>query len=195
MTTAQTHPVLPRHLGRLAALLPALCLAWCSQGVALAADALPAKALRDPTQAPAALDAAPQQTPDALPVGNEGLSVVVREGKALLVVGTRLVAPGQQIGNYRLERITETEVWLRNGTGLRKLARFGGIERKALAATQCPDTSATPVARPANAPTTAARNAAQQAAKTAIARKSRQAAQAATLPPATSLNPCGSSPP
>jgi len=57
------------------------------------------------------------------------MSVIVRDGKAGLVIGTRVVQPGQKIGPWTLERITETEVWLRDGTTLRKVSRFNGIQR------------------------------------------------------------------
>jgi hypothetical protein len=63
------------------------------------------------------------------PLGTDGISVIVRDGKSWLVVGTRLVAPGQKTGAWVLERITETEVWLRDGKQLRKLPRFAGIQR------------------------------------------------------------------
>jgi hypothetical protein len=45
------------------------------------------------------------------------------------------VAVGQKVGNARLERITETEIWLREGRALRKVPRFGGIQRRVAAST------------------------------------------------------------
>ena len=57
-------------------------------------------------------------------------SVVVRNGKPFLVVGTRLVAQGQKMGDTRVERITETEIWLREGGQLRKVPRFAGVQRQ-----------------------------------------------------------------
>ena len=50
-----------------------------------------------------------------------------------LVDGTRLYGVGQKLGAFRIERISETEVWLRNGKELRKLPRFAGIQRKVAA--------------------------------------------------------------
>ena len=61
----------------------------------------------------------------------QGSSVIVQNGRPFLVVGTRLYAVGQQVGNARLERITETEIWLREDRQLTKLPRFGGIQRTA----------------------------------------------------------------
>ena len=88
-----------------------------------------AQVLRDPTVPPthasATSDAPAQST-----LGVDGTSVIVRDGKAGLVQGTRIVFPGQKWGRWTLERITETEVWLRDGTKLRKLPRFSGIQRR-----------------------------------------------------------------
>lgn len=121
-------------------------------GVCLAQMVLaqvPAPALRDPTLAPAATvggvaESGPLGAAD-LPLRLNGSNVVVRNGKPMLVVGTRLVAPGQTVESYRLERITETEIWLRDANGLTKVPRFAGVQRQ-LAVSQCPG------ARPTVAP-------------------------------------------
>lgn len=84
-----------------------------------------AQELRDPTQPP-------RIGPAALPSvtsGSEGLTVMVREGKPHLVVGTRWYAVGDSVGAMRIERITETEVWLHDGNALVKTPRFSGITR------------------------------------------------------------------
>lgn len=87
-----------------------------------------AQDLRDPTVAPVA--ASGMASPAAAsPWGSEGMSVIQRDGTSWLVVGTRLVAPGQKVGAWVLERITETEVWMRDGKTLRKVPRFSGIQR------------------------------------------------------------------
>ena len=57
-------------------------------------------------------------------------AVIVRDGKPFLVVGTRLLAQGQKLGDTRVERITETEIWLREGGQLRKVPRFAGVQRQ-----------------------------------------------------------------
>lgn len=112
------------------------CGFTCRTGLALAALALagllaPAQAqdLRDPTIPPSAGGAAPGASAQSSWGGEGGMSVIVRDGKAGLVVGTRVVQPGQKVGPWNLERITETEVWLRNGATLRKVSRFSGIQR------------------------------------------------------------------
>ena len=106
-----------------------------------------AQDLRDPTVAPVA--ASGMASPAAAsPWGSEGMSVIQRDGTSWLVVGTRLVAPGQKVGAWVLERITETEVWMRDGKTLRKVPRFSGIQRsEAQSAKPC-----TPVTPPSDAP-------------------------------------------
>ena len=90
--------------------------------------------VRDPTRAPPGASA---QAPDAAKTDAaspllEGTAVVVRDGKTYLASGTRLYTVGQQIGTYKIERITETEVWLRNGSQVQKIQRFEGIQRRAV---------------------------------------------------------------
>jgi hypothetical protein len=88
---------------------------------------------RDPTRAPAEVLAMPDAAAVRTPWGTDGVAVVVRDGKPYLVSGTRLYGVGQQIGGFRIERIAETEVWLRSGNQMRKLPRFTGIQRKPFA--------------------------------------------------------------
>ena len=88
---------------------------------------------RDPTVPPVEAGSAVPGAAAQSPWGTQGMAVVVRDGKPFLVVDTRLYAPGQKVGAVRIERITETEVWLRDGTALRKVPRFGGIERRVAA--------------------------------------------------------------
>lgn len=85
---------------------------------------------RDPTAAPAEAGAQ-SSTPEGSEstAGALGSSVVVRNGRPHLVVGTRLVAVGQKVGNARLERITETEIWWREDGHLNKVPRYAGIQR------------------------------------------------------------------
>jgi hypothetical protein len=102
-------------------------------GIVMCAATVPVLAQRDPTVPPPEAVVAPS-TGEAVvsrtPWGQGGMAVVIRNGKSYLVDGTRLFAVGQKIGNYRIERISETEVWLRSGKELRKVPRFNGIQRK-----------------------------------------------------------------
>jgi len=79
---------------------------------------------RDPTVAPGESAAV-----GASPMGVEGMTVLVRNGKPYLVVGTRLYAVGDKVGLMRVDRIAESEVWLHDGRALIKVPRFSGIER------------------------------------------------------------------
>lgn len=94
-----------------------------------------AQELRDPTLPPSEIGAGPGTKASAGALGGDGMAVIVRDGKPFLVVGTRLYAAGQNVGSARIERITETEVWLREGKELHKVPRFAGIQRSAVAAT------------------------------------------------------------
>lgn len=84
---------------------------------------------RDPTRPPG--EAAAVNAPA---MGVEGMTVLVRDGKPYLVVGTRLYAVGDKVGLMRVERISEAEVWLHDGRTLIKVPRFAGIERNAVPA-------------------------------------------------------------
>jgi hypothetical protein len=82
---------------------------------------------RDPTVVPA--DAGSMPGAPGSGESAQSTTVIVQGGKPYLVVGTRLVAVGQRVGAAKLERITETEIWLRDGRQLTKVARFNGIQR------------------------------------------------------------------
>jgi len=116
------------------------CLAATLVWLACAALAQEA---RDPTVAPPEASALPGEPGKAAP--SAGMAVLVQDGKPHLVVGTRLVAVGQRVGNARLERITETEIWLRDGKLLRKVQRFSGIQRSVA---QAPAPCKAPAAKP-----------------------------------------------
>jgi hypothetical protein len=60
------------------------------------------------------------------------VSVLQRDGVHYLVLGTRVYAQGQTVGITKIERITETEVWLQDNGSVRKVPMFGGITRRAL---------------------------------------------------------------
>ena len=100
-------------------------------GMFLSLGHVVAQGLRDPTVPPlearqgvaAVAGASSAATPISMPI-------IVRNGQPYLVVGTRLYGQGQKLGQARIERITETEVWLREGGVLRKQLQFSGIERR-----------------------------------------------------------------
>lgn len=103
------------------------CLALV-QGLLLSGPAN-AQPQRDPTMPPPSV-AQPESAAVATPsLDTRALAVVVRGGVSHLVVGTRLYAVGQQVGAAKIERISETEVWLRENGTLTKLPLFAGIDR------------------------------------------------------------------
>lgn len=86
-------------------------------------------AQRDPTLPPfsgGSSGAANQAPKDTSP----SWAVLVIDGQPHLVVGTKLYREGQQMGKARIERITETEIWLRQGGTVRKNAIFRGVVRR-----------------------------------------------------------------
>lgn len=90
-----------------------------------------AQSLRDPTKAPAEAGFVDTATgPESPGIEPGSMTVIVRSGRFYLAVGTRLYAQGQRLGQARIERISETEVWLREGGVLRKVSQFPGIQRR-----------------------------------------------------------------
>lgn len=135
-----------------------------------------AQSARDPMKAPATAATESAQGGPAMPVVPESTSVVQRDGKPFLVVGTRLVGVGQTINGYRLDRITETEIWLREGKNVQKIARFSGIQRT-------PAVSCTPSSTPTEQKKPVKKSA------------SRSKSATPTASPAPGGTPCESSPP
>lgn len=104
-----------------------LCMGWAAT----------AQTLRDPTQAPLEQPVAIGGMVGGLDP-SAGVTVLVRAGVPYLAVDTRLYAVGQKLGTARVERITETEVWLRDGGALHKLPRFVGVQRSTVSPTSNP---------------------------------------------------------
>lgn len=112
--------------------MPLVKFVFCLGLMSLLFSFAQAQALRDPTQPPVTETSAAPGTVSAAPsVQPGGMAIVVRQGVPYLVVGTRLYARGQKVGQARIERISETEVWLREAGMVRKVQVFGGIQRQA----------------------------------------------------------------
>lgn len=100
-----------------------LCWLLCASVLANAQEA------RDPTVPPAAVRSAAADM--GTPVSEiEGMTVLVRDGKTYLMVGSRWYGVGDKVGQMRIDRITENEVWLHDGRALLKVPRFAGIEKR-----------------------------------------------------------------
>ncbi len=116
-------------------------LASCVAGVVffgLAMGPVNAQSQRDPTLPPPGAGQ-PVGRPATATGGVEllekgGYSIIVRDGTPFLAVGTRLYARGQKLGTAVIERISETEIWLREGRELRKISQFAGIQRRVVPA-------------------------------------------------------------
>lgn len=88
-----------------------------------------AQSLRDPTQPPAAYNA---------PVGGARVALdtfkpqhlMVVEGVRYLVWNNHRYKVGETIDGARIERISESEVWLRRADAVRKIPLFSGIEKR-----------------------------------------------------------------
>lgn len=102
--------------------------------LSLLAPSVQAQGLRDPTQPPG-MEAAAGAAASGRS-SQPSWSVIVVDGRRHLAVGTRLHAEGQMLGRARIERITETEIWLREGQALRKVPLYAGVQRRAAPAAQ-----------------------------------------------------------
>lgn len=99
-----------------------------------------AQSLRDPTVPPAEAGLTVPLPGGATSSGMVPgpMTVIVRNGQPYLVVGSRLYAQGQKLGLARIERISETEVWLREGAVLRNVPQFPGIQRRVVVGVPAP---------------------------------------------------------
>ena len=99
-----------------------------------------AQSLRDPTTPPPEVALASSASAGAslgktslgiesLGIASGTMTIIVRNGRPHLVIGTRLYAQGAKIGQVHIERISETEIWLREGDVLHKVSQFSGIQR------------------------------------------------------------------
>ena len=109
-----------------------LLILFTATGSLMGSDALSQAtrvALRDPTQPPAINF--PTVGGARLPEDNFQPVHLVSVGNARYVVwNSKRYAVGATIDGARIERITESEVWLRNASGLRKVPIFTGIEKR-----------------------------------------------------------------
>jgi hypothetical protein len=87
---------------------------------------------RDPTVPPpfseAELAAIASETSIGIESGD--ITIVVRNGLPYLVIDSLFYTEGDTIGPVRIERITETDIWLSEAGILRKLSMFSSIQRR-----------------------------------------------------------------
>jgi hypothetical protein len=103
--------------------------------VAIAAAALPATAqntpgLRDPMVPPLAI-ARPATSPGSLEVAPEPpptpRQLLTVDGRRYVVDGRRRLGVGDALGGTRIERITDSAVWVREGDTVTRLPFYGGV--------------------------------------------------------------------
>lgn len=85
-------------------------------------------ARRDPTQPPPSYGAQPHGERDPI----EGLRadhLVTIDGRRYLMWQGRRYAVGDSVQGARIERIEDSEVWVRTAQGVRKLKVFAGVEK------------------------------------------------------------------
>lgn len=115
----------------------------------LGLEPLNAQGLRDPTLPPAPTGLANPVTGEKSLSSDRGpLTIVVREGRRYVVLGTRLYAQGQRFGEARVERISETEVWFLEKGVVHKVSRFPDILRRSAAPVAALPVCASPTRSP-----------------------------------------------
>jgi hypothetical protein len=116
-----------RGVGFASRLLAALGLvAWAGLGCNVQAQTL-----RDPTVAPSSVAVPAQPKSDvAGKYDSKVLSVMVVDGRPFVMAGSRLYAQGDKLGQATVERISETQIWLREGKQLRKIDLYSGVRRQ-----------------------------------------------------------------
>lgn len=76
--------------------------------------------------------------------------ITIREGKAFVVAGGRLLPVGAKLGDATIVRIESQAVWLRDGRGTRREAIYPGIEKRVSAPD--PGSAASRTSKPAAKP-------------------------------------------
>lgn len=91
-----------------------------------------AQAMRDPTlvpRAPATGASAAAGMMGSTAMRDLALAVLVADGKPFVMLDSRLYGVGDKLGSARVERITESEIWLREGKDSRKISLYPGVQR------------------------------------------------------------------
>lgn len=113
--------------------LLALLAVWLSSMSVQSADVpdINKSVLRDPTLPPPVYSLATGDSINTAPKRNlKPQQIVIVDGKRFLVWNSRHYLVGESINGARIERISETEVWLHDADGLRKLALFSGVDKR-----------------------------------------------------------------
>ena len=105
---------------------------WAAFAAPLVVPLPTPSAERDPTQPPAALLAPRPSSPSSSGDDDIGtqLSILRVNGKPHIMWGSRLLVVGDKLGRYRIERIADAEVWLRDGKELKKIKPYANLVRQ-----------------------------------------------------------------
>ncbi|MBY0468895.1 MAG: hypothetical protein K2Q07_07950 [Burkholderiaceae bacterium] len=112
-------------------------LAWAA-ALGLAVTVLPAvaqnaPALRDPMVPPLSI-ARPAANPGVLDATTEPpptpQQLLTVDGKRYVVDGRRRLGVGDALGGTRIERITDSAVWVRDGHTVTRLPFYGGVTKR-----------------------------------------------------------------
>ena len=101
---------------------------------------------RDPTQPPVvySISSGERAAPKSI---LRPRYIVIVGGTRYLVWNSRRYAVGESIDGARIERISETEVWLRGTEGLQKLHLYPGIDKRPTGAATTTNTSGQPAGK------------------------------------------------
>ncbi len=103
----------------------------------LLAGQVAAQSIRDPTLPPAGVGAPVSVEPsNTVTLDIAQMTIIVRDGRPQLWLNAELYSEGQNLGEARIEHISETEVWLREKGVLRKVSLFPDIQRTPLLPTE-----------------------------------------------------------
>ena len=113
--------------------MPALAWALAMVTTALPAGAQNAPALRDPMVPPLAI-ARPATSPGSLELSPEPpptpQQLLTVDGRRYVVDGRRRLGVGDALGSTRIERITDSAVWVREGNTVTRLPFYGGVVKR-----------------------------------------------------------------
>ena len=97
---------------------------------------------RDPTKSPAvfSISTGERAAPKSI---LKPRNIVIVGGTRYLVWNSRRYAVGESIDGARIEKISETEVWLRGAEGLQKFGLYTGIDKRPTSTTASATTTKT----------------------------------------------------
>jgi hypothetical protein len=131
MTTRLTQPTL------------AWCIALASACAVLPAMAQNAPAPRDPMVPPLSIARPAANATEAVaeppPAPQQLLTV---NGRRYVVDGRRRLGVGEPLGSARIERITDSAVWVRDGSTVMRLPFYGGVVKRTVLDTPTPTATA-----------------------------------------------------